>query len=57
VRVFDEHRMIVDMHPDVRSDKIILRPGQTTFNRQPVTFVATGCASDLVPMRSSLAEA
>jgi hypothetical protein len=31
--------------------------GKVIFNRQPVTFVAAGCASDLVPMRSSLAEA
>ena len=30
---------------------------QAISNRQPVTFVAAGCASDLVPMRSSLAEA
>jgi hypothetical protein len=31
--------------------------GKVIFNRQPVTFVAAGCASDLVPVRSSLAEA
>ena len=31
--------------------------GKVIFNRQPVTFVGAGCASDLVPMRSSLAEA
>ncbi len=31
--------------------------GKVIVNRQPVTFVAAGCASDLVPMRSSLAEA
>jgi hypothetical protein len=31
--------------------------GKVIFNRQPVTFVAAGCASDLVPMRSSLSEA
>lgn len=31
--------------------------GKVIFNRQPVTFGAAGCASDLVPMRSSLAEA
>ncbi len=28
--------------------------GKVIFNRQPVTFVAAGCASDLVPMRSRL---
>ena len=31
--------------------------GKVIFNRQPVTFVAAGCASDLVPMRLSLAGA
>jgi hypothetical protein len=40
-----------------RPCRFCLGVGKVIFNRQPVTFVAAGCASDLVPMRSSLAEA